>query len=215
MPRKLAVVALAALSALALLAACSGTQKPGLARGKQIYDTCTPCHGAQGEGNASLSAPAIAGLPQWYLRDQLVKFKGGVRGAHPDDVEGHRMRPMARTLYKEGDVESVAEYVASFPAVAAVASLPGGDPAAGETRYTSLCIACHGPSGKGNEALHAPAIAQQADWYMLKQLRKYKSGLRGAHPEDIYGSQMRAMSLILEDEKAMLDVIAYVRTLAN
>ena len=41
---------------------------------------------------------AIAGQAQWYLEAQLVKFKNGVRGAHPDDMEGSRMRPMARTL---------------------------------------------------------------------------------------------------------------------
>ncbi len=215
MSRKLVVTALATLCIVLFSAACDMTPKPGLARGRQLYDTCLPCHGAKGEGSPVISAPAIAGLPEWYLREQLAKFRGGIRGAHPDDVEGHRMRPMARTLYKEGDLESVAQYVATFPPVAVRATLPGGDQAAGQTRYTSVCIACHGPSAEGNEALHAPALSHQADWYMLKQLHKFKSGMRGAHPEDLYGSQMRAMSLTLEDEKAMLDVIAYVRTLSR
>ena len=74
---------------------------------------------------------------------------------------------------------------------------------------------CHGPNAEGMEALKAPALNHQADWYMLHQLHKFKSGMRGAHPEDIYGSQMRAMSLTLENEKAMLDVITYVRTLSR
>lgn len=213
MPRKLAVVSLATLAVVSLLAACSTTSKPGLARGRQLYDTCLPCHGARGEGSATLAAPAIAGLPAWYLEEQLVKFRGGVRGAHPDDVEGHRMRPMARTLYRDGDLESVVEYVAALPPVTMPATLAGGDAGAGATQYAALCIACHGGSGEGSEALHAPAITRQSDWYMLAQLRKFKSGMRGAHPDDIYGSQMRAMSMVLEDEQAMRNVIAYVKTL--
>ena len=213
--KKFVVVSLATLSALLSLSACSNTREPGLARGRELYDTCSPCHGVKGEGDATVGAPAIAGLPDWYLTEQLTKFKNGVRGAHPDDVEGHRMRPMARTLYKDGDIPSVVEYVAALPPNKPKQTLNGGDVAAGEARYTSVCIACHGPAGEGMQALMAPTLNHQADWYVLKQLQKFNSGMRGSHPEDIYGSQMRAMSLTLEDEKAMMDVVAYVRTLSQ
>jgi hypothetical protein len=37
--------------------------------------------------------------------------------------------------------------------------------------------------------------------------------MRGAHPDDVYGAQMRAMSLTLADTTAMLDVVAYIKTL--
>ena len=213
--KKTVVVCLATLSGALLFAACSNTREPGIARGRELYETCVPCHGAAGEGNAALAAPAIAGLPDWYLTEQLTKFKNGVRGAHPQDVEGHRMRPMARTLYKEGDIPSVVEYVVSLPPHTPVQTLTGGDVAAGQSRYTSVCIACHGPAGEGMQALMAPTLNHQADWYVLKQLQKFHSGMRGTHPDDLYGSQMRAMSLTLEDEAAMMDVVAYVRTLAK
>ena len=37
--------------------------------------------------------------------------------------------------------------------------------------------------------------------------------MRGTHPEDTYGAQMRAMALTLADSTAMKDVVAYIRTI--
>ena len=126
---------------------CGGEPRQGLARGAELYDTCRPCHGTRGEGNVVVGAPAIAGLPRWYVEAQLDKFKKGIRGAHPDDAHGALMRPMARTLNHEGDAGSVAEYVEKMPGTHAAATL-GGDPAAGATRYNGVCIACHLLIGK-------------------------------------------------------------------
>jgi len=188
--------------ALALLAApllalvlwgCGGRARAGIARGKELYDTCEPCHGAAGAGNQELGAPSIAGLPLWYLETQLANFRTGVRGAHPSDVEGHRMRPMARSLNLEGDVSSVAQYVASLPGRPAPQTLAGGDPTAGATAYTTVCVICHGPDAMGLEVMRAPTLVNQADWYMVRQLDKFKSGMRGADPRDVQGQQMAAM----------------------
>lgn len=199
----------------AVLGGCGGTRNTGLARGQDLYKTCIPCHGNHGAGNLELRAPAIAGLPEWYIKAQLAKFKGDIRGAHPDDDEGHRMRPMARTLYQPGDLEAVAAYVSKLPQVPAHAVLQGGDADLGQVSYTSVCVACHGPDGRGNQAMNAPPLTGQADWYLLAQLKKFKTGMRGAHPEDISGSQMRAMSSTLQDTTAMRNVVAYIKTLPN
>ena len=163
MPQKSVILLLAVTTWAVIAVGCAQTPGPGLARGKQIYDTCVPCHGKGGLGNANLRAPEIAGLPKWYLVAQLTKFKGGIRGAHPDDAEGARMRPMARSLYRTGDVESVAEYVASLKPAKPAATLRGGDAGAGQTRFMGLCIACHGPTAGGNQALGAPPLDHQAD----------------------------------------------------
>jgi cytochrome c553 len=198
-----------------LLASCGGTATPGLARGKQLYDTCVPCHGREGAGDQALGAPAIAGLPQWYVEAQLTKFKGGMRGAHPDDVEGARMRPMAKTLSLPGDIASVSQYVAGLTEVRPAHTLQGGDAQAGASRYQTICLVCHGPDGRGMEPLKSPSLIAQADWYMLSQIKKFQSGMRGAHPEDVTGGQMRAMAMTLENEQAIMDVIAYIQTLSR
>lgn len=64
--------------------------------GRELFAACATCHGVQGEGNVSIQAPSIAALPAWYVEVQLLKFRTGARGAHPDDLEGLRMRPMSQ-----------------------------------------------------------------------------------------------------------------------
>lgn len=213
MSRKALFLPFALLCAGAWTLGCAQTPGPGLARGEQIFDTCFPCHGHDGLGNASLGAPAIAGLPRWYIERQLANFRSSMRGADPHDPEGARMRPMARSLYRQGDIASVAEYVATLPARVPARAMVAGDTAAGRARYQSVCIACHLEDGDGNEALGAPPLTHQHDWYMLAQIVKFKAGMRGAHPDDPMGAQMAAMSQTLEDSTAMHDVVAYIRTL--
>lgn len=198
--------------ALALLAGC-GSAPTKAERGAMLFRTCTPCHGDDGGGNTALRAPAIAGLPLWYVARELAKFQHDIRGAHPDDMEGHRMRPMARTLYQPGDLEAVAAHVAAMPPVRTAPSYAGGDLANGQMRFTTICATCHGPDGKGSEPLGGPRLVGQWDWYMVAQLRKFQSGMRGAHPADTLGAQMRAMSLTLEDSLAIHNVVAYIKTL--
>ena len=191
--------------------ACDATPPPvGMERGAELYETCAPCHGDAGVGNADIAAPSIAGLPQWYVEDQLRGFQNEYRGDHAEDLPGLRMRPMAVSLTREGDVESVAQYVASLESVYPQSTLHG-NAGAGAASYV-VCVACHGEDGLGNKDLHAPPIVQLDDWYLLTQLRNFKSGARGARTDDIWGQTMRVNSLALTDE-GMRDVIAYVQTL--
>jgi cytochrome c oxidase subunit 2 len=154
-------------------------------------------------------------LSQWYLEAQLAKFKGGVRGAHPDDVAGMRMGPMSRTLFTEEDVRAVAAYVASLPAERPTSLLSGGDPEQGKVVFVAVCTQCHGPDAAGNPTLNVPPLNRASDWYLLTQLKKFKAGVRGANPADQYGALMRAMAATLADEQAMKDVLAYIGTLTE
>lgn len=199
-------IALLTLGALA----CSPPE-PGPERGAAMFDTCSPCHGEEGLGNPALGAPAIAGLPRWYVQGQLEKFQQGIRGKHPGDLEGMRMRPMAVSLNHEGDIESIAQHVASLPAPTEFERTVEGNAGAGARAYT-LCATCHGPQGQGMEALGAPPIVQLDDWYLLAQLEKFRSGARGTDPRDTWGATMRPNALALTDE-GMRDVVTYIRTL--
>ncbi|MGD8319970.1 MAG: c-type cytochrome [Gemmatimonadota bacterium] len=197
---------------LAGVAACNqAPPPPSMSRGKALFDNCVPCHGAEGHGSEELKAPNIAGLPQWYVQAQLEKFQAAHRGGNPWDTTGIRMKSMSWTLDLPGDVESVAEYVASMPKVASQPTLEGGNAQAGQATY-QVCSACHGPDGKGNQAVKAPPLVGQADWYLLAQLHKFKAGWRGADPEDVSGGTMRPNTLALDDA-AMANVVAYISTL--
>ena len=213
MLNKAYIALIAAAIGIAFIAGCGSQTSAD--RGRQLYETCMPCHGNAGEGNLTLRAPAIAGLPKWYLAGQLAKFKTDVRGAHPDDMEGHRMRPMARSLVLVNDVDLVADHVSRMPAVWQKPDFAMADTAAGAMNFRNICQTCHGANAEGNEAMGAPPLANQHDWYMVAQLKKFQSGMRGANPDDVFGSQMRAMSTTLADSVAMHDVVSYVKSLSH
>lgn len=196
---------------LTLLGASGCEPGRGEALGRIRYANCAPCHGDDGSGNRDVGAPAIAGLPSWYVEAQLHKFRDGGRGGHPDDVEGLKMRPMARTLLSQEEVKAVAAQVEKLPAAHPKRTL-AGDAARGKGLFAP-CAACHGERATGTKEKGAPSLHGTGDWYLLAQLKKFKSGVRGAGPGDVTGAQMRPMAATLTDEQAMKDVIAYIQTL--
>lgn len=181
--------------------------------GKSKYTLCQQCHGKMGEGQKNIEAPAIAGLPAWYVEAQIKKFQEGARGLHPKDNPGLRMRPMARTLKTAEEIKAVASYVESLPTQKAP-QVVLGNPDAGKKQY-EVCVACHGANGEGNQALNAPPLTHSSDWYLLTQLKNFKAGLRGADAAlDASGASMRGMANIL-DENAAINVVDYIYNLPS
>lgn len=181
--------------------------------GKEVFQTCQPCHGAQGEGRQKLAAPPIAGMQEWYILNQLHSFRKGGRGLHPLDVAGQRMRPLARTLNSEEEVKQVAAYVAALPVPEMPQTVTGGRLLHGKNKFASTCIACHGPQARGNKDLGAPSLLQVSDWYILNQLKNFKGKRRGYDPAaDPYGATMVPMAAGLE-EQDMKDIAAYLHAL--
>jgi cytochrome c553 len=83
------------------------------------------------------------------------------------------------------DIRNLAVYFESLPAPAqAVAD--ASKVTLGEALYrggdmdngTAACMACHGPTGRGNPAADYPALQGQHAVYTAKQLRDYASGAR-------------------------------------
>jgi cytochrome c oxidase subunit 2 len=50
---------------------------------------------------------------------------------------------------------------------------------------------------------------------MVTQLKNFRAGFRGAHPEDTYGSQMLTMSKALRDDRAVINVVSYINSLVK
>jgi cytochrome c oxidase subunit 2 len=179
--------------------------------GKGQYTICASCHGQQGEGNIAMNAPALAGLPDWYLERQLKYYQQGVRGAHEQDTYGQQMAPMAKTLVDDTAIAHVAAYITTLAPQASDGTLQG-DPDKGASHYTT-CGACHGARGQGNYALQAPRLAGQEDWYLKRQLKNFRQGIRGTHEADSYGHQMVLMARSLQNEQSVDDLLAYLNTL--
>jgi cytochrome c oxidase subunit 2 len=202
---------LCALSAFALLAPGAGRAEE---RGAALFGLCAQCHGEAGEGSQAFGAPAIAGLPLWFVQGQLQKFRSGLRGKHFDDIEGMRMRPMALSLRNDEDISAVSAHVAAMPATRPPITVEGGDVTRGAAAY-AVCASCHGQKGEGSQDQSGPPMAGMSDWYLLRSLQKFKDGTRGSNMDDMTAVMMRPMAMGLADEQAMRDVIAYIATFSK
>jgi len=206
-PRRLLVL----LGALAC-AGAAAAESTGAMPGKDLFAVCESCHGVGAEGSQALNAPVLAGLDAEYVARQLRYFQQGLRGAEAEGSPGRAMRDMAALLRDDAQVEAVARYLASLPAVRSPDATVRGDPARGKQLFHA-CAACHGEDARGNAALGAPALAGQADWYLLRQLEDFRAGRRGSSAQDVSGAQMRAMARSLANAQALRDVVSYVRSL--
>ena len=185
--------------------------KANIAAGQTFYAVCSACHGPQAQGNQALNAPKLSQQAPWYLARQLRHFRQGIRGTSDQDVYAKQMIPMASTLPDDTAIASVAAYISSLPDEPPPATL-GGDRERGRSLYRT-CAACHGAEGQGIWTTNAPRLSHMSDWYLARQLRNFKQGVRGGHPQDFYGAQMAEMSKILADEQAIDDLLAYIHSL--
>jgi cytochrome c553 len=211
--RRLALAAACATLAAIFGSGCRATSAASPVPGSALYKACVNCHGPAGEGSVASGAPRIAGLPQWYLASQLQRFQDGLRGKHPDDADGLRMRAMAQQMMSAAEIASVAGYVSHLAPVTNPATLPQTDAESARAVF-ARCAACHGPRGEGNQEVHAPPLAGQDDWYVARQLRKFRAGIRGKAPNDPVGPIMQAMSLSV-DPPMIERVAAYVHALSK
>jgi cytochrome c oxidase subunit 2 len=192
----------------------TAARRPGDATaGQALFATCAACHGAQGEGNRDLHAPKLSGQDGWYLRRQLLSYRQGARGVNDKDAYGKMMAPMAATLADEAAVDDVVAYIASLPDAPSPTTLKG-NPADGQHRYVT-CGACHGADARGIQATNAPRLSGMSDWYLATQLKNFRDGVRGAHPQDLQGAQMALFAAGLTNDQAIQDVLAYIDTLKD
>ena len=122
------------------------------------------------------------------------------------------MMPFAMTLTTDKMVRDVAAYIASMKPVSREAATVKGDAAKGKAFYM-ICATCHGPDGKGLKVMNAPNLTLQQDWYLERQIKNFKEGIRGNDPKDIFGQQMIPMMATLPDDQAIKDVVAYIGSL--
>ena len=164
---------------------------PSVAAGQAAYAVCAACHGAAAEGNKLLNAPRLAGLEGWYLERQIRNFQHGIRGADASDPFGMQMAPMAATLADDTAMRNAIAFITSLPEARAEPTIEG-DVERGRKIYTT-CGSCHGTDGAGIWSQKAPALRGTDDWYLVRQLENYRQGIRGSHPQDLYGKQMNLM----------------------
>ena len=145
-------------------------------------DNCMACHLQSGMGIKEMNAPSIAGLPRWYVTDQLRKFRRDQRGYHRDDASGNLMQANALAL-DERSIAFVGRHIESLAPNAQRNTLNIETHANAQNEYDQHCASCHGDAAQGDRARRVPPLTSQQDWYLLGQIEKFAAGKR-VHAED-------------------------------
>ena len=184
-------------------------------KGKALYVNCIACHMPGGQGNPAMKSPGIAGQEGWYLETSLNKFLKGIRGGDPaKDPQAGMMSMMVKQFLKtEEDVRDVVAYVKTLKPMPVQHTLKG-NANLGKALYVN-CLACHGDKGQGNPLTKGPKLTGLPDWYIVDQIKKFKTGVRGAHPEDLEGKMMVPMSMMLATDEMILNVTEYIKTFSK
>ncbi|WP_281555961.1 c-type cytochrome [Thalassomonas sp. RHCl1] len=192
-------------------AVAKGTLAPGdISTAKALYQSCQACHGEQGQGNPLLKSPALAGQFAWYIKRQLQHFRAGLRGKDGDSL-GQQMAAISRQLKSEKDIELLAAYIESLPGSAGAKAAPDVNNKNGYRYYQGKCGACHGSEGQGNAAFNAPKLTGQQGEYLLRQMKSFTQGKRGADKQDKFGRQMAMMAKSVSAQQ-LSDIVNYLVT---
>jgi len=203
-----AVYPLASGLACVLLVFSSQSLAQGSAEAGQAKAvSCGACHGIDGN-SLSPAWPNLAGQHASYFIRQLEAYQNGER-------QDALMTTLASGLSAE-DMADLAAYYATLPAVQR-----GADPELvelGQSVYRSglpdrgvaACIACHGPSGRGNPLASFPVVRGQHATYTVATLHAYATGERRS--DGSVNQMMRDIAVSLREDE-ILAVASYIQGL--
>jgi len=182
---KIYLASLFALASLAAFPVQANSLVDGSAEdGKAKALTCTACHGPDGNSSSALW-PNIAGQNASYTQAQLKAFKNSLAEDPKGAVRSDPLMSSQAMLLSDEDMADLAVYFEGLPG-AAQAVADASLVARGEALYrggnvdtgAAACMACHGPTGRGNPAALYPALQGQHAAYTAKQLNAYADGTR-------------------------------------
>jgi cytochrome c oxidase cbb3-type subunit 3 len=153
--------------------------------GRRVFaNNCAQCHGSDARG--------AEGFPN--LTDSEWQWGEGYDKILAAVTQGHQanMPPLAAALGPEG-LPQVVAYVQSLSGQPVDADLA----AAGKARF-AVCMACHGPEGKGNPLLGAPDLTNEIWLYggdaetITETITNGRNGVMPSHA-DILDQEQRRM----------------------
>jgi cytochrome c oxidase cbb3-type subunit 3 len=124
-----------------------------MAAAKNLFaNNCAVCHGSDARG--------AKGFPN--LTDDDWLWGGAPETIYETIAHGRKgVMPAWGAMLGQQGVEEVAAYVLSLSGREA----PADWIAAGKTRFETICVACHGIDGKGNQTLGAPNLTDNVWLY--------------------------------------------------
>ncbi len=156
--------------------------------GQRLFLTyCSQCHGSDARG--------AKGFPNLTDNDWLY-------GGDPDAIKATitngrngMMPPMAEAIGGEQGVKEVANYVLSLSGRPHDAQLA----AAGKEKFV-VCAACHGPDGKGNQAIGAPNLTDNIWLYggslatIMETITKGRQGQMPAQKDNLSPAKIHLLT---------------------
>ncbi len=158
----------AALLVASSLQALAQVPPPVSAKLRERIEVCKTCHGA--DGNSQMEKiPSLAGQPEYFLLNQLVLMREGVRPVK-------EMAEFVKDLTDE-DIQSLSAY---FSKLVPILTGPKPDPAlvakGKPVAEKLLCVSCHGKKLEGVEQI--PRLSGQRIDYMIAAMRAYRMDKR-------------------------------------
>jgi cytochrome c553 len=131
-------------------------------------EQCKGCHGE--DGNSRLEKiPSLAGQPEFFVMNQLVLMREGVRRIEP-------MMPFVKDL-KDPDIFALAKHFASLqPKRSDEAVDPALAKRGAEIAEARRCSSCHLPTLAGQEQM--PRLAGQRIDYLVGAMKSYLDNTR-------------------------------------
>ncbi len=211
---------LCALTPLGLTA----QDKFDLRNGRDINELCAGCHGEFGQGGKDGEYPRIAGMPMAYIVKQMHLFRDRkldnmamLEYVNPRDfpaedvydVSGYLAQLELLTQLPPIDESQPFDPLERLQMARRVLNIPRtetGDADKGRILYNKECRSCHGTDGWGRHDRDVPMIAGQHTKYLLRQVDKYRQGIR-IHDES---DPVELLTLFTDAE--LMDIFAFLAT---
>jgi cytochrome c oxidase cbb3-type subunit III len=157
--------------------------------GQRLFlNNCAQCHGSDARGSK--------GFPN--LADSDWLYGGDTESIHASIQQGRQgmMPPMIDAVGGTQEARAVAQYVLSLSGRSNNSVLAQ----LGRENFKSVCAACHGLEGKGNQVIGAPNLSDRiwlhggTEKAILETIRNGRTGNMPAHEQLLTPEQIRVVA---------------------